>query len=133
MPELEITVGGRSFTVACQDGEEAFLQAAAAMLDREAQTLLQSGTRLPADRLLLMAGLMVADRTIGADEELRAMDRRLADQGREIDALKARPAFEKAEPQEVRVEVVPDEALRRLDELAERAEAVAARVADDAA
>ena len=33
MAELEINVGGRSFMVACQPGEEHFLNAAAAMLD----------------------------------------------------------------------------------------------------
>ena len=29
MPQVEITIGGRGFTVACQPGEEPYLQAAA--------------------------------------------------------------------------------------------------------
>ena len=36
MPEVQIEIGGRSYTVACQDGEETFLRAAARMLDTEA-------------------------------------------------------------------------------------------------
>lgn len=36
MPELSITIGGKSFEVACQPGEEEFLHSAAAMLDAEA-------------------------------------------------------------------------------------------------
>jgi len=37
MPQVEIAIGGRTFEVACQDGEEHFLTSAAKMLDEEAQ------------------------------------------------------------------------------------------------
>ena len=37
MPNVVITVGGRQFEVACQDGEESFLEAAARVLDDEAK------------------------------------------------------------------------------------------------
>ncbi len=33
MPEVQIKIGGRPFQVACQEGEEHFLQAAAQLLD----------------------------------------------------------------------------------------------------
>ena len=33
MPDVTIKIGDRSFEVACQEGEEHFLQSAAAMLD----------------------------------------------------------------------------------------------------
>jgi len=33
MPEVNIEIGGRTFQVACQTGEEHFLQSAAALLD----------------------------------------------------------------------------------------------------
>ena len=131
MPEMTIEVGGRSFPVACQDGEEPYLKSAAEMLDREAQVLIASGARLPADRMLLMAGLMLADRAISADEELRTLDERVAQQTKEIETLRARPEPEAREVvREVEVEVVPDAALARLDALAEQAEAVAAKAAE---
>ena len=47
MPEVEITIGGRSFDVACQEGEEQYLYSAAKMLDTEAQVLAQQVGRIP--------------------------------------------------------------------------------------
>ena len=35
MPNVPIKIGGREFEVACQEGEEAFLQSAAKLLDDE--------------------------------------------------------------------------------------------------
>ena len=65
MPELTITIGARQFQVACQTGEEPYLQAAAKMLDTEAQSVLADMQRLPEARMLLMAGLLLADKTTG--------------------------------------------------------------------
>ncbi|TFL18571.1 cell division protein ZapA [Jannaschia formosa] len=143
MPDVTIEIGGRAFTVACQDGEEAYLSAAAAMLDREAQQLVQAGSRLTPDRMLLMAGLMLADKSISAEEELRTMDRRLAQQTRLLDELQSKPAPEPVEViKEVPVEVerivekevvretVPDDAVARLQTLAEKAEALAAEAVE---
>ena len=39
MPQVEISIGGRTFEVACQEGEEHFLHTAANMLDIEATSL----------------------------------------------------------------------------------------------
>ena len=128
MPEVTIEIGGRPFTVACQDGEEGYLTAAAEMLDREAQTLLAGGGRLTQDRMLLMAGLMLADKTLSADEELRALDRRLAQQTRLLDEMQSRPAPEPAireVEKEVVRETVPQAALDRLEALAAEAERMA--------
>ncbi len=120
MPDVTVEVGGRSFAVSCQDGEEGYLTAAAELLDREAQVLVAQGSKLTPDRMLLMAGLMLADKSISAEEELRTLDRRLAQQTRLLDEMQERPA---PEP-EVR-EVVPDAAIERLDALVARVEALA--------
>ena len=117
MPELEITVGGRSFMVSCQPGEEHFLRAAAQMLDNEAQPLIASMGRLPEAKLLLMAGLMLADKTAAVEDELRQIKARVAE-------LEARPA---PEAQRVEVPVIPPQVTETLAELAARAEALAAR------
>jgi cell division protein ZapA len=50
MPNIIITVGGRKFEVACQDGEESFLKAAAEVLDGEAQLLTDQVGRLSESR-----------------------------------------------------------------------------------
>lgn len=137
MPDMTIEIGGRSFTVACQDGQEGYLTAAAELMDREAQQLVQggAGTRITQERMLLMAGLMLADKTISADEELRALDRRLAQQTQMIDEIQNRAAPEPVEvvrevEKEVIRETVPDSALERLDRLAEEAEALAAEAGE---
>lgn len=78
MPELDITIGGRTFLVACQPGEEHFLRSAAAMLDSEAQVLVGQMGRMTDARLVLMAGLMLADKTAALEDELRDHKAKLA-------------------------------------------------------
>ena len=77
MPDVTIKIGGRDFQVACQTGEEHFLQAAAAMLNAEADPLVQQMGRLPEARMLLMAGLMLADKTAAVEDENRQLKQRL--------------------------------------------------------
>jgi len=72
MPEITIKIGGRDFDVVCKDGEEPFLQSAAAMLDVEAQALAGAMGRIPESRMLLMAGLMLADKTASLEDQLAA-------------------------------------------------------------
>lgn len=79
MPDVTIKIGDRSFEVACQEGEEHFLQSAAAMLDMEAQTLVSQIRHLTESRMLLMAGLMVADKTAGIDDNLKIAEARIAE------------------------------------------------------
>lgn len=70
MSQVTIQIGGRSFDVVCQEGEENYLKAAAVMLDEEAQKLESAGTRITESRMLLMAGLLLADRTAASEEKL---------------------------------------------------------------
>jgi cell division protein ZapA len=118
MPDLEVTVGGRPFLVSCQPGEEHFLRAAAAMLDTEAQPLLTAMGRLPEAKMLLMAGLMLADRTAAGEDELRQLKARLAE-------LENRPP---PEPQRGEVPVIPPQVVETMAEIAARAEALADRM-----
>jgi cell division protein ZapA len=111
MPHVEIMIGGRSFEVACQDGEEAYLATAAAMLDAEANALSSQIGRMPEGRMLLMAGLMLADKTAGLEERLREAEAHVA-------ALTARVQA-----------AAPDEALALLEEVAAQTEWLADQVA----
>ncbi len=116
MPELEITIGGRSFFVACRAGEEHFLHAAAKLLDTEAQPLLTQLGRLPEARMLLMAGLMLADRTSSVEDENRILKARLAEmEGR-------------GETVQREVPLIPQDVMAALAGLAEQAEGLAERV-----
>ena len=75
MSQVTVQIGGRSFDVVCQEGEENFLHAAAAMLDEEAQKLNGAGSRITESRMLLMAGLLLADRTAATEEKLAGVDK----------------------------------------------------------
>lgn len=120
MPDLEITIGGRIFNVVCQPGEEHFLRGAAQMLDTEAQPLLAQLGRLPEARMLLMAGLMLADKTAAVEDENRILKSKLAE-------IEDRPAPER---EKVEVAVVPPAVVETLAEIAARAEALAASIED---
>ncbi len=122
MPEQTITIGHKDFTVACQPGEEPFLIAAAEMLDVEARTLLNQIGRVPAERMLLMAGLMLADKTAEAEDRLKAAEAEVAGLRDEISRLHARP---EPAPRRIEVPVVPQDLTDALTELAARAESVA--------
>ena len=125
MPEVKVTIGGRDFDVACQQGEEHFLRAAAGMLDTEAQVIMGQIGRMPESRMLLMAGLMLADKTASMEDQLRLAQEKL-------DALEAEIANLRANPAKVEVPVIPHEVVDTLAEIAARAEAMADAIEENA-
>ncbi|QEE35758.1 cell division protein ZapA [Octadecabacter sp. SW4] len=127
MPQVEISIGGRTFEVACQEGEEHFLHTAANMLDIEATSLSTQIGRMPESRMLLMSGLLLADKTAALEDKVRDAERRAADLQAELDRIQAQGA---PEPVRVEVPVVPVEVTDTLAELAARAEALADTVED---
>ena len=126
MPELRITIGGRDFEVSCQEGEEHFLHTAAAMLDTEAQVLAAQIGRIPEGRMLLMAGLMLADKTAGMEDGMRQAQAQVAELEAQLAALRANPL-------RVEVPVIPAAVTDTLAEIAARAEALADKVEEAAA
>ncbi|MCB2135190.1 MAG: cell division protein ZapA [Rhodobacteraceae bacterium] len=121
MPEMRIEVGGREFDVACQDGEEHFLRAAAKLLDAEATALVGQIGRMPEARMLLMAGLMLADKTAGLEDQLRTTEERAS-------VAERVAANARANPERIEVPVIPDIVTDTLAEIAARAEALADRI-----
>ena len=117
MPQVDITVGGRKFQVACQSGEEDFLKTAASILDVEASAIVAQSQRMPEPQMLLMAGLLLADKTVAIEDRLRAAEAKVAE-------LEAKVA----DPVKVEVPVVPTAVTDSLKELAARAEALADEV-----
>ncbi|WP_113911259.1 cell division protein ZapA [Roseovarius dicentrarchi] len=122
MPEIDIEIGGRSFQVSCQEGEEHYLYSAAKMLDDEATVLSAQIGRIPEPRMLLMAGLMLADKTAGLEDKLREIEDQLAGKDAELEQLRNMPP---PEPERVEVPVVPTSVTDTLAEIAARAEALA--------
>jgi cell division protein ZapA len=136
MPEVTIHIGGRGFEVSCQEGEESYLHSAAKMLDDEAQVLSDQIGRMPEARMLLMAGLMLADKTAAEEDrnkelaaQLEALRAQLAEKDGEIAELRSAPL---PEPERIEVPVVPPQVPEALAEIAARAEALAQQVEEKA-
>jgi cell division protein ZapA len=125
MADVRISIGGREFDVSCQPGEEHFLRSAARLLDNEATVLLGQIGRLPEARMLLMAGLMLADKTAGLEDQLRAVEERAEMAERMAASARLQPV-----PDPVQVAVLPASVIDSMAEIAARAEALADRVED---
>ena len=130
MPQVEITIGGRGFTVACQPGEEPYLQAAAKLLDEEASSLSSQAGRMPESKMLLMAGLLLADRAAGLEDRLRQAETYANQVERRLSQTETTLSKLRSDPQKVEVEVpvIPHGLIEMLAEMTARAEALAERV-----
>ena len=126
MPEIDIEIGGRTFEVSCQEGEEHYLKFAAKMLDEEASVLTAQIGRIPEARMLLMAGLLLADKTAAMQDKLREAEDKMAEKEAELDQLRSAP---EPEAKNIEVPVVHDAVTDTMAEQAARAEALAEQMA----
>ena len=118
MPTETVSIGGKNFEVACSPGEEHYLRSAAAMLDAEATTLIGQIGRLPEAKMLLMSGLMLADKTAGAEDRVKQLEAELGAARAEVERLRALP-------QQVAAPAIPAGTVERMSDLAARAEYLA--------
>lgn len=64
MAEIDVFIAGRTYRVACRDGEEDALRKAAALVDAKSREALQGLGTLSEARQLLFASLLLADQMI---------------------------------------------------------------------
>ena len=69
MTELEISIGGRIFSVACGNDEQEKVKEAAALINEEADAIQSQLGRLPESKMLLLSALMIADRLVDVETE----------------------------------------------------------------
>ena len=67
MTELEISIGGRIFLVACDNEEQEKVKEAAALINEEAVSIQSQLGRLPEAKMLLLSALMIADRLVDVE------------------------------------------------------------------
>ena len=79
MPEVAINIGDKKFTVTCQPGEESALENAASLLNDEASYLVGEIGQLTEQKLLLMSGLMLADKMSSQSDKLMSCESALED------------------------------------------------------
>ena len=70
MPSVQIAINGRNYEVACDAGQEQHLRELARSLDGRIRQLIKSAGPASEGRLLLMAGLLIADELHEARTEL---------------------------------------------------------------
>jgi len=109
MSEVSVTIGGRKFRLACNEGEEAHLASLAGMMDEKIGEMRAASGEIGDQRLVMMAALAIADKLTEARDEAAAERKRSEEAERHARTLAS-----------------------RLDELGSRLEQVAARLAGDA-
>ena len=79
MTELEISIGGRIFSVACDNEEQEKVREAAALINEEADSIQSQLGRLPESKMLLLSALMIADRLVDVEFESKAFKEKTED------------------------------------------------------
>jgi cell division protein ZapA len=114
MAHVIVQVNGRPYTMQCPAGEEAHLRDLAELLDGEVQRVKTSVGNVGDIRMLVMAGLMVADRLSEAIAKIQALEEQVA-------GLREAKTTAQAEAQELQAALGQRliAASRRLEALAE--------------
>ena len=73
MTELEISIGGRIFSVACEMEEQEKVKKAAALINEEADSIQTQLGRLPEAKMLLLSALMIADRLVDVESDSKIL------------------------------------------------------------
>lgn len=74
MPQITVTVNGRSFDIACDAGQEQRVGALARDIDRRVAELAKSVGPVGENRLLLLAGLLIADELAEARDQVAQLE-----------------------------------------------------------
>ena len=74
MANVVVTVADRPYTMQCPDGEEDHLRELATLLDTEVARIKSSVGSIGDIRLLVMSGLMVADRLSESMQKIEALE-----------------------------------------------------------
>lgn len=115
MSEVTIEINGRAYQIACEDGQEDHLQRLAAFLDKRMQDVISTVGQAGQDRLLVMAGLLIADE--------------LSDTLAEIDEARANPDAETVKQlQDDASQKAEAKAAHIFEMLAQRIETIAERI-----
>lgn len=115
--QVAITINGRSYQIACDEGKEARLRELGAYVDKRVQELAASVGQIGDTRLLVMVSLLIADELSDVYDELEASrSKGGATPATSIAARIAEPAYDE------------DAMVRGMEAMAERLEDIASRL-----
>src|SRR5258708_38361145 len=70
MPQISVTINGRDYQIACDDGQEAHVGRLGRYIDQKVGSLVRSVGQIGDARLLVMASLLIADELAETDQAL---------------------------------------------------------------
>ena len=117
MAQVNVMISGKTYRMACDDGEEEHLASLAERLNRSIEQLRQRFGEIGDQRLTVMAAITLADQHAEADRRLRQIEADIAD----VEDARA-AVVERQSATEAGI-------VSAIDAIAERIEAVAVRLA----
>ncbi len=88
MAQVDVSVNGQSYRIACEDGQEDRLVDLAALVDEKVLDLVNQIGQVGSNRLLVMAALIIADELVDLKNEAGSSQER-ADNSNQQDAVLA--------------------------------------------
>ena len=119
MAQVNVKISGKTYRMACDDGEEQHLTDLAERLNRSIEQLRERFGEIGDQRLTVMAAITLADQHADAERRLQAAEAEAADREDARAAVEERQGATEAG------------VANALDAIAERIEALAARLAGD--
>jgi cell division protein ZapA len=113
MSQVSVSINGRVYRMACDDGQEEHLSRLARDLDARIARLRESFGEIGDTRLTVMAGLMVADELVEAKRQIKAREEEIADMKESRLAI-----GDRIEASELAVAEAIGEAAERIEQLA---------------
>lgn len=86
MGQVAVTVNGRSYDVACDDGQEEHVTRLAAYIDKRAEEIAKTVGAVGEGRLLVMTSLLVADELADAYDEVEKLQDQVKEAGEAVKA-----------------------------------------------
>lgn len=114
MSEVSVSIAGRDYRLACDDGQEEHLQSLGAMIDTKISDMRKHFGEIGDMRLAVMATIVIADELSEAKKKIAALDEKIA----RLQNADAKAVAESEQQVEQAVDVV--------ENLAERLETLAA-------
>lgn len=119
MAQVNVSISGKLYRMACDDGQEEHLNRLAARLDETIEQLRKQFGEIGDQRLTVMAAITMADQNSEAERRLSALESQVA----HMEEARA-AVVEQQQAQELAI-------AQSIEAFAERVEALASRVADN--
>jgi cell division protein ZapA len=87
MSQISVTIDGRKYRLACNEGEEARLESLAGLIDQKIGEMRKTFGEIGDQRLVIMAALTLADNLTEARDEASTERKRSEDAERRVNAI----------------------------------------------